>query len=437
MSDAKTANTWSAAMPLAVGLLSLLVLVGGFGGWAVTSKLYGAVIASGRIEVDRNRQIIQHRDGGVVDEINVIEGKSVQKGDVLMRLNADDILSELSIIESQLYEFIARRGRLEAERDDAEKIEFDPVLINAAATYPEALELMDGQSRLFEARNITQAQEIEQLGKRRTQIESQIDGYESESVALNRQLELIETELETLRGLLDKGLAQAGRVLAMEREQAGLMGNIGELASRKAQAEGRITETDLEVLKLGSTRREEAIEQLRELQYRELELAERFRALTAQRQRLVVRAPVSGVVYGLTVFTSGAVVRPAEPVFYIIPSDRPLVIAANIEVTAIDQVHLDQEVALRFSAFDQRSTPEFYGTVRQVSADAFSDENTGLRYYRVEIALNDGEMAKLGEGQVLVPGMPVEAFIATGSQSPLDYLLKPLADYFHRAFRET
>ena len=430
-------KSWSASMPLTIGFLALLTLVGGFGGWAATSELTGAVIASGRIEVDRNRQIIQHRDGGTVDEIHIAEGQQVQKGDVLLRLNSDEIDSELAIIEGQLYELMARRGRLDAERDEVDEITFDPMLVEAAQRNPDAATVMEGQDRLFEARNVSLSREIEQLGKRTEQIRSQIQGFDAEGVALERQLELIESELATLQDLLAKGLAQAGRVLALERDQAGLMGSIGELASRRAQAEGQITEFDLQVLKLGSDRREEAIQQLRDLQYRELELQERYRALTAQRDRLVVKAPVSGVVYGLTVYSPGTVIQPAAPLLYIIPSDRPLVIAANIEITAIDQVHLDQEVALKFSSFDQRQTPEFYGRITQISADAFTDEASQARYYRVEIQLDEGEVQKLGEDQTLLPGMPVEAYIATGSQSPLDYLVKPFTDYFTRAFRET
>ncbi|MGR3323624.1 MAG: HlyD family type I secretion periplasmic adaptor subunit [Pseudooceanicola sp.] len=429
--------TWSAASPLTIGFLSLFVLVGGFGTWAATSQISGAVIAAGRIEVERNRQVIQHPDGGVVAEILIDEGDFVEADDVLLRLDSEEYVSQLSITEGQLFEVMARRGRFEAERDELEKIVFDPLLIAAAETNEDATTLMQGQERLFEARNVSMSREIEQLGKRRIQIEDQIEGYDAQAEALETQLSLIEEELASQQSLLDKGLAQATRVLSLRREQARLMGTMGELASRKAQSEGRITEIDLEILKAGSTRREEAITRLRDLQYRELELAEQRQSLLSRINRLDVRAPVSGIVYGLQVFTPRSVIRPAEPVLYIIPQDRPLVIAANVDPTSIDQVHLDQEVALRFSAFDQRRTPEFYGRVSQVSADAFTDENSQMSYYRVEILLNEGELDKLADDQTLLPGMPVEAYIATGEQTPLDYLLKPLTDYFRRAFRES
>lgn len=430
-------RTFSAASPLTIGFLALAALLGGFGTWAVTSELSGAVIAPGRIEVERNRQVIQHPDGGVVEQIAVAEGEFVEAGEVLLSLEAEDLASRLSIIEGQLFELMARRGRLEAERDAREEIAFDDLLLAAAETSPEAASLMEGQHNLFQARNVSMEREIEQLGKRRNQIESQIEGYEAQRAALDVQLKLIEEELTSQQALLDRGLAQAARVLGLQREKAQLDGRMGELAAGKAQAEGRITEIELEILKIGSTRREEAITRLRDLQYRELELAEQRRALLLRIDRLVIRAPVSGIVYGLQVFAPKSVLRPADPVLYLIPQDRPLVIMATVDTTAIDQVHRGQHVVVRFSAFDQRSTPEFYGTVKQVSADAFTEEASRTSYYRVEIALNDGELDKLGENQQLLPGMPVEAYIATTDQTPLDYLLKPFTDYFARAFRET
>jgi len=435
--DSQDGVRFSAASPLTIGFLALFALVGGFGTWAATSELSGAVIAGGRVEVERNRQVIQHPDGGVVEEIAVDEGDFVESGDLLLRLDPTDLTSELAIIEGQLFEIMSRRGRLEAERDDSETVVFDDLLLAAAETNADVAAQMDGQENLFQARIVSLEREIEQLHKQRDQIGNQIDGFDAQTAALETQLELIKEELASQQTLLDRGLAQAARVLSLEREQARLEGQVGELASRKAQAEGRMTEIELEVLKFGSTRREEAITNLRELQYRELGLAEQRRALLAQIQRLEIRAPVSGVVYGLTVFAPRSVLRPADPVLYLIPQDRPLIIMANVEPTAIDQVHVDQHVVLRFSAFDQRNTPEFYGRITQVSADAFTTQDNRASFYRVEIALNDGEIDKLGETQQLLPGMPVEAYISTGAHTPLDYLIKPFTDYFRRAFRES
>ena len=435
--NAREDKRWSATRPLILGFIGLLLLFGGFGTWAVTSQIAGAVVASGRIEVDRNRQIVQHETGGVVADILVDEGDSVAAGDVLLRLDAEQLTSQLAIVEGQLYELMARRGRLEAQRDEVETVTFDEELLTAGATNPDVQELVDGQRNLFDARRVSVAQELEQLGKRRAQINAQIRGVDAQEAALSRQLELIEEELANQQSLLDRGLTQASAVLTLMREQARLRGQIGELSAQKAQSQERVTEIDIERLKLRSAGREEAITQLRDLRYRELEMAEQRRALRAEIDRLDIRAPVSGVIYGMQVQTPRSVVRAAEPLMYLVPQDRPLIIASQVQTIHIDQVAVGQEVNLRLSALNQRTTPELVGKVLQVSADSIEDDATGQSYYRAEIALNPGETDKLEEGTILLPGMPVEAFIRTGERSPMAYLLKPMADYFARAFRES
>lgn len=432
----KNDDTWSAKRPMIVGLVGLVLLVGGFGTWAALTEISGAIIASGRIEVDQNRQVVQHPDGGVVEAILVEEGDHVEAGEVLLRLDDTQLTSQLAITESQLFELMARRGRLEAERDSEPEIAFDPLLIEVAQNRADATDLMAGQKRLMQARAESVAREAEQLEKRRAQIANQIVGLEAQRTALGRQLELIERELADQQSLLDRGLAQATRVLSLQREQARLSGTMGDLAAQKAQAEGRSTEIDLEILKLGSQRREEAITQLRDLQYRELELREERRALIEQMSRLEIAAPVSGVVYGMQVFALRSVIRPADPVLFIVPQDRPLVINAQVPPIHIDKIHVGQDVTLRFSALDQRRTPELVGRVGLISADAFRDETTQKSYYRVEIILSEGEKAKLPDGVSLIPGMPVESFIRTADRTPLAYLVKPFADYFTKAFRE-
>lgn len=430
-------SRWSARKPILFGLFGLLLLVGGFGTWSVISNIAGAVIASGRIEVDRNRQVVQHPDGGVVAEILVDEGDSVALGQILIRLDATLLQSQLLITEGQLFELIARRGRLEAERDGAAEISFEEELLDAASKRPEVVDLIEGQQRLFEARKESTDRETEQLEKRRGQISNQIEGIQAQQASMRRQIDLIGKELENQQSLLDRGLAQAGTVLNLERAAADLDGSLGELIASEAQAEGRITEIDIEILKLGTRQREDAITRLRDLQYRELELAEQRRSLIDRLDRLDITAPVSGIVYGLQVHAPRSVVRPADPVLYLVPQDRPLVIAAKVETTDIDKIFVDQPVTLRFSAFDQRQTPELFGTVTQVSADAFEEANSPVSYYRVEIELNEGERDRLPEGTVLIPGMPVETFIRTDDRSPMAYLVKPLADYFAKAFRES
>ena len=430
-----TRNTeWSARRPLTVGLLALLLLVGGFGGWAVTAQITGAVIASGLIEVDQNRQVVQHQDGGVVTDILVDEGDVIAAGDILLRLDAQDLQASLSVFEGQLFEILARRARFEAERDGADTLSFDPLLDLGD---PETVQsLKEGQRNLFQARLDSVAHRIEQLFNRKDQIASQIKGISAQQTALRSQLELIDEELANQQSLLERGLAQASTVLNLQRERARLEGQVGELTASVAGAEERMTEMEIEILGLGTTRREEAITRLRDLQFNELELREKRTTIVRQLNRLDIRAPVGGIVYSLQVFGSGVVIRAADPLMFIVPQDRPLVIATRVAPTDIDVLTIGQEVSVRFSALDQRTTPELYGTVAVISADAFSDNATGVSYYRAEIQLDDGELARLPDGATLIPGMPVEAFIRTADRTPMNYLTRPLMDYIARTFRD-
>ncbi|SFS21846.1 HlyD family type I secretion periplasmic adaptor subunit [Yoonia litorea] len=429
------AKRWSATKHLTIGVVGLLILVGGFGSWAIFAQISGAVITSGQIEVDRNRQVVQHPDGGVVEEILVQEGDTVMAGDLLVRLDASTLQSELAVVEGQLYEILARRARMEAERDGDDELTFSPILLDAGTE--EARDLMDGQIRLFEARRETNMRAVEQLTQQRAQIASQLSGFDAQREALERQSALISQELADQQSLFDRGLAQATRVLALQRDEAALQGQLGELAASLGQAAERMTEIDIQILGLSSTRREEAIASLRDLQFNELELSERRRTLQRQLDRLDIRAPVAGIVYGMQVFAQQSVIRAADPVLYIIPQDRPLVIATQVQPIDVDQIFVGQDVTLRFAAFDQRRTPELQGTVTLVSADAFQNENSGQSYYRAEVELNPGEAERLPEGMTLIPGMPVDAFVRTAERSPINYLIKPLSDYFTRAFRES
>lgn len=429
-------RSWSAGSPLFWGLLTVGLLIGGAGTWSVLATISGAVIAPGQIEVAQNRQVVQHPDGGVVAEIHVSEGSRVEAGDVLIRLDGTLLTSEAAIVQNQLFEILARRARLEAERDEAERVIFPSELLRAAKDHPEVAELTDGQVKLFDVRRETLAQQIVQRDKRIGQIESQIAGLDAQRAAVDRQLALLQQELVVQRGLLAKGLAQAARVLELEREQARLDGQIGDLVASRAQADGKITEIQIEKLGLASQRREEAVSELRDVGYHELELAERHRALAERVSRLDIRAPVSGLVMQLQVTTPRAVIRAAEPVLYLIPQDRPLVIVARVPTTQVDELHIGQDVRLHFSAFSSRSTPELIGRLSVLSADVLRDERTQAPYYRAEITLAPGEQEKL-EGEALLPGMPVEAFIRTQDRTPLAYLLKPFSDYLDRAFRES
>lgn len=424
-----TTKTWRTAPYMWLGLTVSLVLVAGFAVWASLAQIGGAILANGQIEVDQNRQVIQHPFGGQVGEILVTEGQTVTQGQVLITLDPVELTSELAVTKSQLSELIARRSRLIAERDGLSAIEIDPTL--------GATDAIEGQERLFQARLASDANEKAQFERRKSQIADQIAGIQAQQASIRQQLALIEQELADQQSLLDRGLAQASRVLALQREQASLSGRIGELTASAAQAEGRRTEIDLSILAIDTRRREEAITQLRDLEPQILELTERSETLANRLDALEVKAPVSGVVYALQFFSNAAVIRQAEPIMYIVPQDRPLIITAQVNPRDIDQISQGQPVTLRFSAFDQRRTPELTGYVTNFSADAFQDQQTGASYYRTEIVLSEGEQSKLPEGAQLIPGMPVEALIRTDDRTPIEFLTQPLTDFFARAFRES
>ncbi|MGN7868366.1 HlyD family type I secretion periplasmic adaptor subunit [Paracoccus sp. 22332] len=429
-------SRWSVRGALLTGLISIAVLLGGFTAWAMQSRIAGAVVAHGQVEVEQQRQVVQHPDGGVVEEILVKDGQTVEAGQPLIRLDGSLLRTEHAIVEGQYFEILARRGRLEAERGDAETMQIPDELLAAAEGNADLQALIAGQRSLFETRRDTLRQSIEQLEKQSEQVRQQVDGIDAQIVALDRQRELIGEELEDQQSLLDRGLAQASRVLALEREAASLDGQLGELKASRASAETRQTELDIQRLRLGAERREEAETELRDLGYRELELAERRRGLAEQINRLDIRAPAAGVIYNLMVTTPRSVIRPADPVLYVIPQDRPLVVSARLATINVDEVQVGQPVVLRFSAFSSRTTPEIDGVLGRVSADALIDEATRQPYYRAEVTIPADQLAKLGD-LALIPGMPVEVYIQTGERSPMAYLVKPLADYFNRAFRES
>ncbi len=426
---------WKGVFPLTAGILALIALVGGLGVWSVRAELSGAVVAPGQVKVETNRQAVQHPEGGVVETVLVKESDRVEQGDILIQLDGSRQKSELSIVEAQLRELSARKSRLQAERDSAQSISFDPVLLQEAETQPEIKKLLQGERTLFQSRNDSLQQEVSLLKEQNQQIEDRIAGLMAQLDALNEQAALVQEDLDSELQLLDKNLTRASRVSELKRELARLEGQIGRLEAEAAELRGQKTSNGIALLQLTTQRRENAVTRLRDLEFREIELSERRLSLRDTISKLDIRAPVDGIVYGLQVFGTQSVVQPAQPLMYIIPQDQPLVVSARVDTIHIDEVFAGQEASLQFSAFDQRDVPELKGAVRSLSADVLRDEATGQAYYSVEIVPDSTQISKL-EDQTLLPGMPVQCFIQTGARSPLAYLVEPMARFFHRAFRE-
>ncbi|MFT4619141.1 MAG: HlyD family secretion protein [Dinoroseobacter sp.] len=431
-----TTPNLSAKWPFAIGLLALVLLIFGFGVWSITAQLAVAIISHGKVQVDRNRQVVQHAVGGVVQKIRARDGDLVSAGDILIELDPTLLQTDLAIVQGQLFEAMARRARLEAERDLFDHISFSHDLISAAISDPSVADLSQGQSRLFEARFTSRMQAREQLQRRRNQIDLQIQGIVAQRVAAERQRDLVEEALVGQQALLDRGLASSRRVLVLERETAALSGRIGELVATIAEAAGRQTDLDLDMLTLNTQHREAAITQLRDLNLAEADLAQRSRALLERLERLYIRAPVGGILHDMTVFAERAVIRAAEPLVYVVPQDRPLRVVSRLHPSNVDEVYVGQKVRLRFSAFNGPKPPEIFAHVTRISADALTDQTSGQPYYQVHISPQQDSLDILST-LALVPGMPVEAFIRTADQSPLNYLLSPLSRFFSYALKES
>lgn len=416
-----------------IGLATLVVLVGGFGGWAFTTQLAGAVVASGAVVVDSDIKRVQHPTGGVVGELNVRNGDLVKAGDILVRLDDTITRANLSIVLNSLNQAMAREARLKAERDAAAALTFPPELAEQLGD-TDVASILAGEERLFELRATARAGQIAQLRERASQLEDEIEGLGGQLSAKAQEIVLVTKELVGVRELWEQNLISIQRVTALERDAARLEGERGQLVAAIAQAKGRQTEVGLQIIQIDQDLRSEVASDLRETQSQIAEFDERRTAAEDQLKRIDIRAPQDGLVHQLAVHTVGGVIGAGETIMQIVPIDL-LTIEVKIAPQDIDNVSPDQLAVLRLSAFNTRTTPEIKGTVIRVSPDLILDERTGTSYYTARIGILPGETEKLG-ALVLTPGMPVEAFIQTGERTVMSYLMKPLADQLTRTFRE-
>jgi HlyD family secretion protein len=420
---------------LVVSLAAAALLTVGLGGWAATTELAGAVVAPGTLVVDSFVKKVQHPTGGVVGELRVRDGDLVRAGQVVMRLDATVSRANLAVIDKSLVELTARQGRLEAERDGAHRISFATFVRSRAPSDPEAGKVMAGETRVFELRRDARAGQKAQLKERTGQLREEIQGLTGQIAGKKREIELIGRELEGVRDLWRKNLVPIQRVTALERDAARLEGEHGQLVASVAQAKGKISETELQVIQVDQDLRSEVAKELSEVQGKIAELVEKRVAAEDQLKRIDIRAPQDGVVHQLAVHTIGGVVSPGEPIMLVVPRSDTLVIEAKVAPKDIDQVQLGQKAMLRLTAFNQRTTPEINGSVSLVAADQITDEKTGTSYFKVQVTPGAEDLARLN-GIKLVPGMPAEVFIQTGERTMFSYLIKPLSDQVRRAFKE-
>ena len=419
---------------LVAAIVVVSVLVVGVGGWAATAVISGAVVASGSVVVDSNVKKVQHPTGGIVGELRVRDGDRVHAGDVVVRLDETVTRANLAIVTKGLGEMMARKARLESERDGLDTITF-PAQLLAEADDPDRAAAMDSERKLFNLRKTARSGQKAQLRERVAQLGEEITGLAAQQNSKAKEIALIERELAGVRELWKQNLVQLTRLTALEREAARLDGERGQLVAASAQAKGKIAETALQILQIDQDIASDVAKELREVDGKIGELVERKVAAEDQLKRIDIRAPQDGTVFQLAVHTIGGVITAGDPIMLIVPEADNLSVEVKVNPQDIDQLQLNQKAILRFSAFNIRTTPEIEGVVTRISADTSTDQRTGQSYYTVRIAMPADQIERLGEVKLL-PGMPVEAFMQTRDRTMLSYLIKPLHDQFLRAFRE-
>jgi len=430
----QTGVRWAFEHELRVGIRVLLV--GGIlgGGWAAFVPLAGAVVVPGNLVVQSNVKNIQHPTGGVVADIDVQDGSRVQTGELLLRLDATQARAGLQMVSKQLDELGAKIARLVAERDGLARIEV-PAELASRSGNETVRSLLASEDSLFKARLIARQSQKDLLQGKVTQLTEEIVGLEAQLDSKARQLELIAGELTGVQELYDKHLVPLTRLTTLQRESARIDGEHGQIVSSIAETKSKIGETQLQMIRAEQDFRTDVVKELGEAQGKEAELVERSVSARDLLDRIEIHAPVAGIVHQLAAHTIGGVIRAGDTIMDIVPDTEDLEIEARLQPKDIDQVRTGQSAFVRFSAFNQRVTPQLIGSVSYVSADTSRDQQTNAPYFTVRVILSEQERRRLA-GQQLVPGMPAEVFMQTRSRTMMSYLFKPIADQMRRAFVE-
>ena len=424
----------SIRLHLAIGLAVVVILAGGLGGFSATQQFSGALIAPGQIVVESNVKKVQHPTGGVVGEVRARDGDKVKAGDIVVRLDDTVTKANLAIVTKNLDAALARAARLEAEQRGFDKIKFPPQLL-ARAEDPDAAAVMASETKLFEVRVNGRVGQKAQLRERITQLNDEIAGLTAQEKAKDQESALVDKELAGVRQLYEQRLVQLSRLTTLERDAARLNGERAQYRAAMAQAKGKITETELQIIQVDKDMVSEVSKDLRETNDKIGELIERKVTAEDQLRRVDIRAPQDGIVEQSNVHTVGGVITAGDTLMLIVPQTDDLQVEAKVNPQDIDKLQVGQQTLLRLSAFNQRTTPELNGVVSRVSPDVNTDQRTGQSYYTIRVSMPPEEIARLGEVK-LIPGMPVEAFVQTGERTLLSYLMKPLSDQLMRAFRE-
>lgn len=417
-----------------VGYTVIFLFFGVIGTWAYYAPLASAVIASGTIVVESNRKTVQHYEGGIVREILVEESTSVLAGDVLVRLENIQAQASETVIGNQLYDNLSLESRLLAERDKLEEIVFFEELLTQLHK-PYIRTVIEDQKTQFIKRRSSLDGQVKILKARVSQYSDQISGLISQRAGMREQVKIYKQELIGLRELYEEGYYPRSRILAMEREIARLVGEIGKVTAEIAQSQGGESETRLRIEQLQQTFAEDVVAELRAVRTQISDLRERHVVAEDVLKRVDIVAPLAGIVQNLKIHTIGGVIRAGEALMEIVPSEDQLIVRAQVSPLDIDNVHVGLEAEIRLSAFSLRRIPTILGIVESVSPDQIFNELTRESYFLANVTVDISTLPDEIKDRI-TPGMPAEVVIATGERTVLDYLITPIEDVLVRSFRE-
>lgn len=421
--------------PLAAAYVVILIAFGGFGGWAAFTKLDSAAIAQGTIIAESNKKTVQHLEGGIVRDINVRDGKAVLEGDVLVKLDDTAARANLETIRAQLAAARAQEARLIAERDRRDEITFSPEVLNRKSD-PLVARAIEDQAASFRQRRTFLKSQVDVLLARISQLGQEGRALKNDQQALRDQLTTIDRELPGLKQLLEKQLVQVTRVTTLDRERYRMAGALDRSISDFAKSEQSIAETRLQIVQTEQQFNQQVASDLIDVRKNLSDLFEREHVAQDVLDRTTIKAPRTGVVQALKIFTVGAVVRPGDAIMEIAPTGEDLIVNVQISPSDMDTIEIGAVAEIRFPTFHSRRVPIMSGRLRAVSYDRVQDpQNANNVYYQGEVIADRRTMpAEIRDN--LRPGLPADVVIVTGSQTPLDYLIAPLLDRVSRGLRE-
>ena len=416
------------------GIVVVLLGFGGFLLWGLLASLDRAAVADGTVVVDSNTKSVQHLEGGIIKELLVRDGDQVKAGDVLLRLDQTQVLSQINQLHMEHYSRLARIARLTAEQEGKRSLTF-PAELLAVADQPAVKALMASQKSLLDARWSAFDEGATMRLKKIAETENEIDGYQSQIAATREMREINEKQLVSIRELYKKGLTEIPRLRGLESDAAQLGGRIGELKSNIARGAETIAGMRIEIENLKSTRATEVHGELQQVLMEGSDYAGRLAGLEDVLARQDLRAPQGGRIVNLQVFGPGAVIVPGKPVLDIVPQDEQLMVEVKVKTDDIDSVRVGLPAEVKLLAYKQRRVPAIDGVVVTVSADRMVEERSGIAYYIARVRMDLSSVPK-EMNIVPYPGMPAEVLISTGPRRAIDYFTSPITDSWNRAFRE-